>query len=140
MKALRVHYQVSIINSFMVYDLQKSEKASDISVFRAQKECLLLDQSPANGMREVEGDNMTTGAASGPGKQGRLLSSIFQLQTVDTRKRVSGTCQKTYNVQTQNPIAPVFLYVREIYITYRQQTQTREKLAPKSFCEVLPLF
>lgn len=47
---------------------------------------VLLDHSPANGMREVEGDNMTTKAASGPRKQGRLLSSISQPQTVDTRK------------------------------------------------------
>lgn len=62
--------------------IQKSGEASDFTVFRAQKECLLLDQSPANGTREVKGDNMTTGAASAPRKKGRLLSSISQLQTV----------------------------------------------------------
>lgn len=61
---------------------QKSGEASNITMFRAQRECLLLGQSSANGTREVKGDNKTIEAASAPGKQGRLLSSISQLQTV----------------------------------------------------------
>lgn len=43
---------------------------------------------PASDMEEVKGDNMTTGAASAPGKQGRLLSSISQLQNVHSNQKV----------------------------------------------------
>lgn len=59
---------------------------------------------PASGMREVKGDKMTTGAASALGKQGRLLSSISQLQNVQCNQKVEcmgRTCSeilKLFNV------------------------------------------